>query len=461
MSRPYDFSTQIPRMMGPLDRHQNALAIQGQEQTQQLNALAIRAQQGDLEARNALATALQGQYETPEARSNALMSADPFAATDILGAEQDRELRESQMGLQRDQLGLQREQFGLDQEASVRQGREALSKRMLEAIQVARARPRDTRLSVFRTYLADTPMADLFDEDTETTDEALDAALTQLLGPIEVTAGASLMSPGGGLMGTAPGGAAGSGELVRGSGDLANFYRVYEKNLVDQIARAEGRPRELTAQERSDVMSLARSDAREQAWNTSGLVPVYDAARDISVLTPRAPGLELPSEPTAGMRERESARAEMLPKMDALQAAAGEIITRIGPEQRLNATARGVAAVFGSDPDFRTYQDAKAAYGMQLAVANQGAAQLSDRDVQIWANLVPDPYRDTASSMDMKFSLLRVMASMPLQEHLLTTAEGEEYVRNLLRNMGAGGSGPGGAPASADTGEGLGFTPDQ
>src|SRR5574341_332318 len=114
--------------------------------------------------------------------------------------------------------------------------------------------------------------------------------------------------------------------------------------------------------------------------------------------------------PTTDTRNKEMARARVGRSIDALQALASRVVTKVGPAQRIEAIKRGAMAAFGSDPEFQTYQDAREALAGNLAVAQQGSRP-SDADIKaIWLPLVPDAYRDTTASMAMKWSMIRTMA---------------------------------------------------
>ena len=109
---------------------------------------------------------------------------------------------------------------------------------------------------------------------------------------------------------------------------------------------------------------------------------------------------------TADMRNKQAGRQLVAKSIEAIKDLGDRIITRVGPSQRAAALSRGAEAVFGNDPEFRTYQDARMALAGNLAVAQQGSRP-SDADIKsIWLPLVPDPFRDTADSSRMKWDLL-------------------------------------------------------
>ena len=120
-------------------------------------------------------------------------------------------------------------------------------------------------------------------------------------------------------------------------------------------------------------------------------------------------GETLPLMPTADMRNRVSARNLALQSVGAIKKLGDEIIVSVGPKQRLEALARGADAVFGADPKFRAYQDARKSLAGNLAVAQQGSRP-SDVDIlAIWLPMVPDPYRDTKESAAIKWDLINTM----------------------------------------------------
>jgi hypothetical protein len=114
--------------------------------------------------------------------------------------------------------------------------------------------------------------------------------------------------------------------------------------------------------------------------------------------------------PTAEMRNKVQARSLVQTSINAVKAYSDRVLTKVGPAQRVEAIKRGAEAVFGNDPEFRTYQDARMALAGNLAVAQQGSRP-SDADIKaIWLPIVPDPYRDTRESAEMKWELIRQMS---------------------------------------------------
>lgn len=121
----------------------------------------------------------------------------------------------------------------------------------------------------------------------------------------------------------------------------------------------------------------------------------------------RMPGVEQPD--TASMRDKAKAKEVAALAVQAVRDLGARIITKVGPAQRADAIARGAEAVWGTDPEFRTYQDARMALAGTLAVEQQGA-RISDADVRaLWLPMVPDAYRDTKESNDLKWRLIDAM----------------------------------------------------
>ena len=117
---------------------------------------------------------------------------------------------------------------------------------------------------------------------------------------------------------------------------------------------------------------------------------------------------------TADMRNKEAGRSLVSKSINAIESLSRSIITKIGPAQRAEAIKRGAEAVFGTDPEFRTYQDARMALAGNLAVAQQGSRP-SDADIKaIWLPLVPDAYRDTSESANLKWNLIKTMSNQPV-----------------------------------------------
>lgn len=141
--------------------------------------------------------------------------------------------------------------------------------------------------------------------------------------------------------------------------------------------------------------------------------------------------------PTALMRNKADAKKLVTKSIDSMETLSKRIITRVGPAQRADAIKRGAEAVFGTDPEFRTYQDARLSLAGNLAVAQQGARP-SDADIlRIWLPLVPDAYRDTSESAGMKWNLIKTMSNTAQEDESGTTPASsggglsyQEYVKS-------------------------------
>jgi hypothetical protein len=130
------------------------------------------------------------------------------------------------------------------------------------------------------------------------------------------------------------------------------------------------------------------------------------AGEPVTRIEPKVAGKEFAAAPTAEMRSKQASKELVSKSINAIKAYSDRVLTKIGPAQRAEALQRGAAAVFGSDPEFKTYQDARLALAGNLAVSQQGSRP-SDADIkQVWLPLVPDPYSDTAESAKMKWQLI-------------------------------------------------------
>ena len=167
----------------------------------------------------------------------------------------------------------------------------------------------------------------------------------------------------------------------------------------------------------SQIMRVIRESAaagRDPNANT-GPQPTYSWAKDPKTgdivratdAEIRARGLQQPD--TADMRNKEAGKRTAARAVDAVRDLGSRIITKVGPAQRVDAIKRGAEAVFGNDPEFRTYQDSRMALAGTLAVEQQGS-RVSDADVKaLWLPMVPDAYRDTAESYKLKWDLINAM----------------------------------------------------
>jgi len=182
---------------------------------------------------------------------------------------------------------------------------------------------------------------------------------------------------------------------------------------------------EIDAADKLEKGRNSRSNASLQnSWNIAlnsskkqGMSWAKDADEQERYMTPdeiRSSGATRPD--TADMRNKQVGRGNLARTVDEVQALSLSIIDKVGVKQRANAIKRGSAAVFGNDPAFKTYQDARLAIAGNLAVGQQGSRP-SDADViRIWLPLVPDAYSDTRDSATMKWRLVRSMSALPTEE---------------------------------------------
>lgn len=154
---------------------------------------------------------------------------------------------------------------------------------------------------------------------------------------------------------------------------------------------------------------------RGQRPAPQGPAPSYQWAKDpsngevrlMSAQEIRTTGAGQPD--TADMRNKQSGKRVAALAVDAVRDLSAGIFTKVGPAQRAQAIKRGADAVFGNDPEFRTYQDSRMALAGTLAVEQQGG-RVSDADVKaLWLPMVPDAYRDTKESYDLKWKLIDAM----------------------------------------------------
>lgn len=201
-------------------------------------------------------------------------------------------------------------------------------------------------------------------------------------------------------------------------------YGRFEADFLEAEAAKRGKAvADLTAAERVALKIEARrvfgraDDAERRPWapiviqTQTGPAILDRTTRTVSPITD-GQGKPLGPLPTAEMRNRAEALDKTLRSVRAVKALGDRIIQRVGPAQRLEAVQRGAAAVFGHDPEFRAYQDARMGLAGNLAVLQQGSRP-SDADIRaIWLPLVPDPYTDTAESAAIKWQLIEAMSGL-------------------------------------------------
>ena len=197
-------------------------------------------------------------------------------------------------------------------------------------------------------------------------------------------------------------------QLAAAGGDPAKFVEA-QIRAADKLE--EGRnARSNAALQNSWKIALQNSKKQGMSWaKTPDGQERYMTPDEI-----RSSGATRPD--TADMRNKAVGRENLSKTIDSVQTLSKTIITKIGPGQRADALKRGAAAIYGKDPVFKTYQDARLATAGNLAVAQQGSRP-SDADViRIWLPLVPDAYSDTEESATMKWNLIRTMSNIPTEE---------------------------------------------
>ncbi len=133
----------------------------------------------------------------------------------------------------------------------------------------------------------------------------------------------------------------------------------------------------------------------------------------VTKFVPKQAGAEYSAAPTADMQNKAAARAMIVPAINQLEALGNRVITeKTAAVQKAKSAKRSVEAALENDPDYRVYQDARAALAGNLAVAQQGSRP-SDADIkQIWLPLVPDVFKDTVDSARMKWELIRINSGL-------------------------------------------------
>jgi hypothetical protein len=204
---------------------------------------------------------------------------------------------------------------------------------------------------------------------------------------------------------------------------IGTLPRANRAGALTEVMREEAKPPTKSAalQEFEDVQKTPGLAAYQtQDANRKRLAPqtvviqTVDAdGNAVRKIVPKTAGTEFAAAPTASMRDKVEGRKLVGESINAIETLGKDIIANVGPAQRMDAIKRGAEAVFGNDPKFRTYQDARMALAGNLAVAQQGSRP-SDADIKaIWLPLVPDPYRDTSESASMKWDLIKKMSHAP------------------------------------------------
>lgn len=212
------------------------------------------------------------------------------------------------------------------------------------------------------------------------------------------------------------------------AGDFEKPINVYPtelskyQNELDEIIKLNPRDPRIPAYR--DVINKLRYGV-----DTYSTLPTSEGIRSFSTKRGEVGDIIAQPAPTADMRNKNESRKLVTRSIDEIKALSESLITKIGPAQRAEAIKRGASSVLGKDPQFTTYQDARKALAGNLAVAQQGSRP-SDADIlSIWLPLVPDVFRDTKESAEMKWKLIRSMS--------LPTIDTGSAVQSPLPSVGA------------------------
>lgn len=177
---------------------------------------------------------------------------------------------------------------------------------------------------------------------------------------------------------------------------LAEALKAGDRAKVNEIIKVKG-------QEAAATRAPQQGPAPQYQWATAP----DGTVRLMSVDEIRRSGAGQPA--TADMRNKAAGKETSNRAVEAVRALGEGIFTKVGPAQRIESMKRGAEAVFGTDPEFRTYQDSRMALAGALAVEQQGS-RVSDADVKaLWLPMVPDAYRDTKDSYKLKWDLIDAM----------------------------------------------------
>lgn len=186
-------------------------------------------------------------------------------------------------------------------------------------------------------------------------------------------------------------------------------------------------------EEAKQALAIMRAQHPTQAPQMPN-TPMWAKGSDgvVRLMTPteiRTTGAGQPD--TADMRNKAAGKKMAALAVQAVRDLGGRIITKVGPAQRAQAIERGAEAVWGTDPEFRTYQDSRMALAGTLAVEQQGS-RVSDADVKaLWLPMVPDAYRDTAESNALKWKLIDAMRGIdggsPNGQIVVTAPDGSKH----------------------------------
>lgn len=187
------------------------------------------------------------------------------------------------------------------------------------------------------------------------------------------------------------------------AGDTETMKRILaDKRRLEEAGRAPQQP------------SATRYSSKEITVDGKDVLANYDSAKGKYYDINTGEELKNVGQPrTPEMRSKEAAQKQAGKSISAMKKLSESIIKRIGPAQRADAAKRGAEAVFGTDPEFRTYQDMRRSLAINIAVTKQGGRAVSDADVAAELLTIPDPYRDTSESTKLKWDMIGAGSEVP------------------------------------------------
>lgn len=183
-------------------------------------------------------------------------------------------------------------------------------------------------------------------------------------------------------------------------------------------------------------------DAAQRPWapiiiqTPTGFMQV-DRATQTATPVVGSGGQQIALAPTSAQRDKESSREIAAKSVAEIEELSKKLINKRGIAQRATATGRSIDSALGNDPEYRTYQDARLALAGNLAVLQQGSRP-SDADIKaIWLPMVPDLFRDTDQSAEMKWRLIKTGSGLPT-DGSVTAAPVGENVKAALKDAAPG-----------------------
>jgi hypothetical protein len=202
-------------------------------------------------------------------------------------------------------------------------------------------------------------------------------------------------------------------QLPAGVNTAADFVKWKSGIKEPKLSLDERLVQQYMAQGMSEAAAIKRVRSEGRSNQTVVVQTVDAQGNPISKIVPKVAGAEYKAAPTAEQRNRESSMAKAKQNITAIENLSRELISKRGVAQRATAMGRSVSALFGNDPKYRAYQDARMALAGNLAVLQQGSRP-SDADIKaVWLPLIPDVFSDTDESAAMKWELIRISTTPP------------------------------------------------